>query len=204
MTSTNLSVAETASAEVPAEFVCSERFSNSFWSNDERCISVLMHKLKSAKQTCADILNMVSMRAAMEDELGKKMSKLARSGLGTEEVGATKDALRAMRHELDANAKAHIELAKQLRAEIEKPLATFISDQRLKRRAQTSIIQKTEGDRNALRSQARKLQDKRRGDTKKVGDLELQVNGLQGTGDPKLRAKLERAQAQQKSTESEY
>ncbi|KAJ2653883.1 formin-binding protein [Coemansia sp. RSA 1250] len=198
------SVAETTSAEMAADFVCNERFADNFWTNDERCISVLMHKLKSAKQTCTDILHMASLRAQMEEDLGKKLTKLARSGLGTEEVGETKNALRTVRAEMENNAKAHLELAKQLRLEIEKPLSSFIADQRNKRRSQTSIIQKTEGDRNALRSQLRKLQDKRRSDTKKVGDLDLQVNGLQSSGDPKLRAKLERAQMQQKATENEY
>ncbi|KAJ2629250.1 formin-binding protein [Coemansia sp. RSA 1290] len=162
------------------------------------------HDIIRAKQTCTDILHMASLRAQMEEDLGKKLTKLARSGLGTEEVGETKNALRTVRAEMENNAKAHLELAKQLRLEIEKPLSSFIADQRNKRRSQTSIIQKTEGDRNALRSQLRKLQDKRRSDTKKVGDLDLQVNGLQSSGDPKLRAKLERAQMQQKATENEY
>ncbi|KAJ2793541.1 formin-binding protein, partial [Coemansia helicoidea] len=192
------------SVDVAAGFVCSERFANRFWTDDERCISVLMHKLKSAKQTCSDMLSMVGMRAAMEEELGKKLGKLARAGLGSEEVGGTKDALRTMRAELDANARAHTELAKQLRAEIERPLAAFIADQRLKRRAQTMIIQKTEGDRNALRSQVRKLLDKRRVDTKRVGDLKLQINGLQNNVDPKAQAKAERAEAQKKANEAEY
>ncbi|PIA13492.1 hypothetical protein COEREDRAFT_83454 [Coemansia reversa NRRL 1564] len=197
-----VSVAETT--EMAAEFVCNERFANNFWSTDERCISVLMHKLKSAKQTCTDVLQMVSTRASLEEELGKRLNKLSRSGLGSEEVGGIKEALRTMRGEMETNAKAHLDLAKQLRTEIEKPLSNFIADQRSKRRGQTTIIQKTEGDRNTLRSQVRKLQDKRRSDTKKVGDLELQANGLQGMGDPKLRTKLERAQMQQKSTENEY
>ncbi|KAJ2207147.1 formin-binding protein, partial [Coemansia sp. RSA 521] len=197
------SVAETQ-AEMPADFVCSTRFADHFWSTDERCISVLMHKLKSAKQTCTDILHMATQRAQMEEDLGKRMAKLARAGLGTEEVGETKAALRTVRAEMESTARVHTDLAKQIRTEIERPLSAFISDQRAKRRAQTSVIQKTEGDRNTLRSQLRKLQDKRRTDTKRVGDLDLQVNGLQGSGDPKLRTKLERAQMQQRSTESEY
>ncbi|KAJ1842185.1 formin-binding protein, partial [Coemansia sp. RSA 2708] len=198
------SVAETTAAEVAADFVCSARFADHFWSSDERCIGVLMHKLKSAKQTCTDVLHVATARAQMEEELGKKLGKLARAGLGAEEVGATRSALRTVRAEMEAAAKAHGDLAKQLRAEIERPLAAFIGDQRAKRRAQTAVIQKTEGDRNALRSQLRKLQDKRRADTKRVGDLDLQCNGLQGSGDPKLRAKLERAQMQQRATEGEY
>ncbi|KAI9500369.1 hypothetical protein BX070DRAFT_237757 [Coemansia spiralis] len=191
-------------AEIQADFVSTSRFADNFWSADERCISVLMHKLKSAKQTCADILQMVTARAQMEEDLGKKLGKLARGSLGSEEVGTVKSALRTIRMELETNAKSHMDLARQLRAEIEKPLAAFISDQRAKRRAQTTVIQKTEGDRNALRSQVRKLQDKRRADTKRVGDLDLQVNGLQGVGDPKLKSKLDRAQMQQRATETEY
>ncbi|KAJ2235561.1 formin-binding protein [Coemansia sp. RSA 485] len=199
----NVSVAETG-VEIAADFVCSERFADNFWSTDERCISVLMHKLKSAKQTSADILQMITTRANVEEDMGKKLMKLSRSGLGSEEVGSIKDALRSVRTEMETNAKSHMELARQLRAEIEKPLGQFINDQRMKRRAQTMVIQKTEGERNTLRSQLRKLQDKRRSDTKKVGDLDLQVNGLQGVGDPKLKSKLDRAQMQQKATESEY
>ncbi|KAJ2325937.1 formin-binding protein, partial [Coemansia sp. RSA 2681] len=169
-----------------------------------RCISVLMHKLKAAKQTSNDILQLITTRAAMEEDLGKRLGKIARSALGSEEVGSIKEALRTVRAEMESSAKTHSDLARQLRAEIERPLTAFINDQRNKRRAQTTIIQKTEGDRNALRSQLRKLQEKRRADTKRVGDLDLQVNGLQGTADPKLRTKLERAQMQQRATEAEY
>ncbi|KAJ1820796.1 formin-binding protein [Coemansia sp. RSA 2675] len=198
-----MSVAET-DAELSAEFVSGSRFSDSFWSNDERCISVLMHKLKAAKQTSNDILQLITTRATMEEDLGKRLGKVAKSALGSEEVGSIKEALRTVRAEMENSAKTHSDLARQLRSEIERPLTAFINDQRNKRRAQTTIIQKTEGDRNALRSQLRKLQEKRRSDTKRVGDLDLQVNGLQGTADPKLRTKLERAQMQQRATEAEY
>ncbi|KAJ2879671.1 formin-binding protein [Coemansia aciculifera] len=198
-----MSVAET-DAELSAEFVSSARFSESFWSTDERCISVLMHKLKAAKQTSNDILQLITTRATMEEDLGKRLGKVAKSALGSEEVGSIKEALRTVRAEMESSAKTHSDLARQLRSEIERPLSAFINDQRNKRRAQTTIIQKTEGDRNALRSQLRKLQEKRRADTKRVGDLDLQVNGLQGTADPKLRTKLERAQMQQRATEAEY
>ncbi|KAJ2909200.1 formin-binding protein, partial [Coemansia aciculifera] len=198
-----MSVAET-DAELLAEFVASGRFSESFWSTDERCISVLMHKLKAAKQTSADILQLITTRATMEEDLGKRLGKVAKSALGSEEVGSIKEALRTVRAEMENSAKTHSDLARQLRSEIERPLTAFMADQRNKRRAQTTIIQKTEGDRNALRSQLRKLQEKRRTDTKRVGDLDLQVNGLQGTADPKLRSKLERAQMQQRATEAEY
>ncbi|KAI8320563.1 hypothetical protein GQ54DRAFT_290987 [Martensiomyces pterosporus] len=187
-----------------AEFVCGDRFADNFWSRDDRCISVLMHKLKNAKQTCNDILHVITARASLEEELGKKMLKISRASLGSEELGTIKDALRSVRAEMESTAKTHLELGKQLRTELEKPLTGFMDAQRQKRRAQTTVIQKTEGDRNTLRSQLRKLQDKRRSDTKKVGDLELQVNGLHGMGDPKLKAKLERAQAQQRATEKEY
>ncbi|KAJ2476728.1 formin-binding protein, partial [Coemansia sp. RSA 2320] len=198
-----MSVAET-DAELAADFVCSERFSERFWSTDERCISVLMHKLKAAKQTTADILQLVATRAAIEEELGKKLGKLARAGLGSEEVNTLKEALRTVRAETDCAARTHAELARQLRAEVEKPLGQFMGDQRIKRRAQTALVQRTEGERSALRTQLRKLQERRRADTKRVGDLDLQVNGLQGTADPKLRAKLDRAQTALRATEAEY
>ncbi|KAJ2378041.1 formin-binding protein [Coemansia sp. RSA 2607] len=190
--------------DMAGDFVSSERFADNFWSPDERCISVLMHKLKSAKQTCSDVQQLVATRAGAEEELGKRLAKLARAALGSEEVGGLRSALRTMRAELETNARAHSELARQLRGEIERPLAAFMADQRDKRRAQTTVIQKIEAERNSLRSQLRKLQDKRRSDTKKVGDLDLQVNGLQGVADPKLRAKLDRVQRQQRETEDEY
>ncbi|KAJ2840692.1 formin-binding protein [Coemansia sp. 'formosensis'] len=198
-----MSTAET-DAEVAGEFVSCGRFSESFWSSDERCISVLMHKLKAAKQTSTDILQLVATRAAMEEDLGKRLAKVAKGALGSEEVGTIREALRTIRAELDKEALTHLELGRQLRSEIEKPLTAFINDQRNKRRAQTTLVQKTEGDRNALRSQLRKLQERRRTDTKRVGDLDLLVNGLQGNADAKLRAKLERALLAQRATEAEY
>ncbi|KAJ1946255.1 formin-binding protein, partial [Linderina pennispora] len=197
-----VSTAETA--DMHADFVCTERFADNFWSEDGRCVSVLTTKLKNAKQSCLDLLTMVSKRAEIEEELGKKMLKLSRGALGCEEVGTIKDAFRCVRVEMENTAKTHLDLAKQLRTELEKPFLGFMDDQKRKRRAQTSVIQKTEEERSQLRGMIRKLQDKRRSDTRKVGDLELQVNGLHGMGDPKLRNKLERAQAQQRATEKEY
>ncbi|ORX71766.1 hypothetical protein DL89DRAFT_265481 [Linderina pennispora] len=183
-----VSTAETA--DMHADFVCTERFADNFWSEDGRCVSVLTTKLKNAKQSCLDLLTMVSKRAEIEEELGKKMLKL--------KVGTIKDAFRCVRVEMENTAKTHLDLAKQLRTELEKPFLGFMDDQKRKRRAQTSE------ERSQLRGMIRKLQDKRRSDTRKVGDLELQVNGLHGMGDPKLRNKLERAQAQQRATEKEY
>ncbi|KAJ2811048.1 formin-binding protein, partial [Coemansia furcata] len=133
-----MSAAET-DAEVAGEFVSCGRFSESFWSSDERCISVLMHKLKAAKQTSTDILQMVATRAAMEEDLGKRLAKVAKGALGSEEVGTIREALRTIRAEMDKEALTHLELGRQLRAEIERPLTAFINDQRNKRRAQTTL-----------------------------------------------------------------
>jgi len=65
------------------------RFSDSFWDAHDEGFAVLMERMKAAKHTCVELLDLFKARADMEEELGKKLMKLAKgSTLGKDESGS--------------------------------------------------------------------------------------------------------------------
>ncbi|KAJ1920856.1 formin-binding protein [Mycoemilia scoparia] len=187
-----------------SEISSSARFSENFWSDDDRGVEVVMKKMQSAKQTLTDIHRLFASRAQLEEEYGKKLLKLSRAGLGSEELGTTLDALHTVRSELEESAGAHLKLGKQFREELAQPLYKFIEKQRQKRKQQQAIIQKTTRDKSALRSQLIKIREKKDAEVSKRIELERLVISMQEMVDPKLRQKLEKAQALSRNAENEY
>ncbi|PVV01426.1 hypothetical protein BB560_004156 [Smittium megazygosporum] len=102
-------------------FDTSVRFSENFWSSDDRGVNVLIHKLKNAKQTCSDISSLLSARAQLEEDYGKKLLKLSRASLGSEEIGK----------ELEITGKSHITLSASIKKEIEVPLNSLTNQQQI-------------------------------------------------------------------------
>ena len=64
-------------------------------------------------------------RASLEEDYAKKMLSLSRKNLGSNEGGSLKASMDIVRGEVEAMAKAHQNIAAQMRHELEEPLAAF-------------------------------------------------------------------------------
>ncbi|KAI9229936.1 MAG: hypothetical protein DHS80DRAFT_13070 [Piptocephalis tieghemiana] len=118
-------------------------FASSFWGEDDQGVEVLMTKLRHSKQTMQDVQWFFAQRASIEEDYGKKLSKLAKATLGKEEGGTLKEAIVGSREEIASIGRAHLELAGRIRAELDAATGKFIDVQREQRKAQTAIVEKS-------------------------------------------------------------
>ncbi|RKP37846.1 hypothetical protein BJ085DRAFT_41138 [Dimargaris cristalligena] len=182
-------VAQTAALPPPAD-----SFANSFWGKDDRGVTVLMNRLRNSKQTCQELQTMFTTRAAIEEEFGKKLLKLARTPLGKNEIGTLKDSLTSVKSELEISAKAHIDLAHQIKVELENTTNDFVNKQREKRKLQTSVIEKSSRNRSMIRSQLVKAKDR------------YDAEKLQGNmkDSDRLRSRLEKTHHSTRQADDDY
>ncbi|PVU99947.1 hypothetical protein BB559_000266 [Furculomyces boomerangus] len=188
--STNSANASVESSSIKeSKIISSVYFAENFWSPQDRGVNVLLHKLKNAKQTSADIHNLISARAQLEEDYGKKLLKLSRASLGSEEINHMKNSLLTVRKEFEVTAKAHVNLGMSIRKDIVNPLTNLIAQQRQQRKTQVAIIEKSVKQRALLKQHLDKVRDKLRSDTKKFKEVEQQIYRTQGMADAKLKIK---------------
>ncbi|KAI9206473.1 uncharacterized protein BJ171DRAFT_497978 [Polychytrium aggregatum] len=183
-----------------------KNFANSFWGEDDRGLEVLIGRLRQAKHICEDVASMLRERASIEEEYGRRLSKLAKLFNPREEIGTLGAALSVCREELESTARSHMNLATDIRATLEKPLVDFIASQSAIRKNHNKTC---EADLKSKTNQkALVLKNKQRYEDRcqEVANLQLlaERQGVLPKEAEKVRAKLEKAQSQQKSSDSEY
>ena len=90
--------------------------------------------MKQGKHVCEEIHTLFKERSNIEEDYGKKLSKLAKTFQPKEEIGTLRDALDILRCELERSARSHLDLANEIKLKLEKPLQEFIIS--------TSIVRK--------------------------------------------------------------
>ncbi len=63
------------------------KFSENFWGDEDKGFDVLLERMKCAKHTLGDLLQLFQDRASMEEEFSKKLGKLAKLPMGEGEEG---------------------------------------------------------------------------------------------------------------------
>ncbi|KAJ1909308.1 formin-binding protein [Tieghemiomyces parasiticus] len=165
-----------------------------------------MNRLRNSKQTCQELQAMFAARAAIEEEFGKKLLKLARTPLGKNEIGTLQDALFSVKNELAVSAKAHIDLAHQIKVELENTTNDFINKQREKRKLQTAVIEKSSRNRSMVRSQLVKAKDRYDAETSKANGLEQSImsNQQPSRDADRLRQRLEKTHHSTRQADDDY
>ncbi|KAI7904053.1 uncharacterized protein BX663DRAFT_506231 [Cokeromyces recurvatus] len=107
-------------------------FSEAFWDDHNKGIDVILNRLRKSKDTCEEIKKLYELRANIEQEYGEKLLKLAISinKIGIFEENSFADTLSRIPATLEITARAHIDLAQQLKDHLEAPLDGFLRDQR--------------------------------------------------------------------------
>ncbi|KAJ1969046.1 formin-binding protein [Dispira parvispora] len=182
-----------------------ETFATSFWGKSDRGVEVLMNRLRNSKQTCQELQSLFTARASIEEEFGKKLLKLARSSIGKNEIGTLKDSLVSIKNELEICGKAHIDLAHQIKVELENTMAVFINKQREKRKMQTSVIEKSSRNRSMIRSQLVRAKDRYDSEISKASGLEQALFSMQQSKDvDRLRGRLEKTQQSSRQADEDF
>ncbi|CEG66428.1 hypothetical protein RMATCC62417_03014 [Rhizopus microsporus] len=111
-------------------------FSDNFWESLEKNgITILLERMRGAKQTCERLKNAYEARALLEEEYGKTLLQIAqKQKASSTENGKTKVALDTMQVEFQSIAESHIQLSCHLRDGITTPLAKLINKQKAVRK----------------------------------------------------------------------
>lgn len=73
-------------------------------------------------------------RSAIEDEFARKLLALSKRPLGSVEFGSLKSSMDVMRLEVESMAKAHQNIANQMKTELDEPLTAFTGAMRERRK----------------------------------------------------------------------
>ncbi|KAI7870093.1 uncharacterized protein EV154DRAFT_487853 [Mucor mucedo] len=101
-----------------------------------------MSRLRKSKDTCEEIKKLYEARANIEQDYGERLLKLAQhSRVGEFEEDTFAETLLRIPSTLEATARAHIDLAQQLKDHLEAPLDGFLKDQRDIRKMQQQYLE---------------------------------------------------------------
>lgn len=84
----------------------------------------------------------IAARTAIEDEYARKLLTLARKPLGSSEAGTLRMSLDVIRGEVESIAKAHQNIAAQLKSELDEPLGAFAGGMKERRKIVQGGIEK--------------------------------------------------------------
>ncbi|KXN67674.1 hypothetical protein CONCODRAFT_52169 [Conidiobolus coronatus NRRL 28638] len=167
-------------------------FENSFWGKDDRGVEVLMTKMRRSKQISNDVKNLFTTRAAIEEEYGKKLMKLAKQEFCKDEIGSLAKGLSRTRTELESTARSHLDLSQKIRLELENPLAQLISKQRERRKEQAGIIERSSKSKSTKHSNLIKIKSKYHSERAKADGLEQIINSLSGKDLEKAQIRIDK------------
>ncbi|KAI8914485.1 hypothetical protein EDD86DRAFT_186441, partial [Gorgonomyces haynaldii] len=171
----------------------------------DRGLEVLYARMKQGKHVSEEVFNLMKERASIEEEYGKRLSKLAKNFATKEELGTLRDGLDAVKNELEKSARAHLELANDLKVKIEKPLAEFMSTQTQIRKNHQKVLEKHLQNKQSQENMVLRAKD--RYESKSIEHMQLMQaskHGLPSKESEKLRLKAERAALQAKQADQEY
>ncbi|KAG2182114.1 hypothetical protein INT43_007041 [Umbelopsis isabellina] len=112
-------------------------FADNFWGNEEASIQVIVERSRRSKQTSEQIKRLFEKRAQLEEDYGERLLQIAQSPIGDhEEFGSTfSETLSDIPAATEAAARAHLDLAQQIKHHLDIPLASFVQDQKEIRQA---------------------------------------------------------------------
>ncbi|KAI8812361.1 hypothetical protein BJ742DRAFT_793886 [Cladochytrium replicatum] len=180
-------------------------FSTSFWGEHDLGLEVVWGRLRQGKHICNELLTLVKERAAIEEDYGKRLAKVAKAFVTKEEMGTMKDSLEVLRTEMENTARAHLNLATELRTQLEKPVSDFIAHQSSTRKNHAAMLDKDLKAKSAQMAAVSKAKERYEAKCAEADGLLVQMRPtLQPKEADKLRARHEKTVAAAKSADSEY
>ncbi|KAG8914243.1 hypothetical protein FRC00_000242 [Tulasnella sp. 408] len=121
----------------------SSAFCNSFWGPNDGGVEVLFARMRGAARTMNEVQGFWKKRIAIEEEYATKLAELAKSSLGTDEIGDLKAALDTLRAETDAQAAQRLTVVQTMKRDIETPSSDFIGKQNYHKKIFQASIEKS-------------------------------------------------------------
>ncbi|KAI8831892.1 hypothetical protein BJ741DRAFT_615616 [Chytriomyces cf. hyalinus JEL632] len=179
-------------------------FSTSFWGDQDRGLDVLIARMKNGKHITAEIAQVFKERASIEEEFGKRLTKLAKTFTTTEEIGTLRESLDLVKSELETSARAHLDIANEIRLQLEKQTNDFLQQQSAVRKSHHANIERRLKAKAAMYANAQKAGAKYVSKCREVDQMNIPQPNLPPKDAEKLQIRLERAQQQANQNDIEY
>ncbi|TDL16909.1 hypothetical protein BD410DRAFT_754900 [Rickenella mellea] len=179
-------------------------FCNAFWGQADGGVDVLLARMRGAGRAMEELRGFWKERAAIEEDYGKRLSKLAKQTLGRDEIGELRNSLDTLRLETDKQATAHLELARQVRTEMEEPATAFVTKQLSFKKTHQAAIEKQFKAKQTQESYVNKAREKYEADCLRINSFTAQSTLVQGKDLEKLNLKLERAKQTVTANERDF
>ncbi|PPQ70830.1 hypothetical protein CVT26_014035 [Gymnopilus dilepis] len=179
-------------------------FCNSFWGFGDGGVDVLFARMRGAARTMEELKAFWKERAIIEEDYAKRLAKLAKITLGRDEIGELRTSLDTVRLETERQAGFHMNLAQQIKTEMEAPVAAFHARQLQHKKTYQTGIEKEFKTKQTQESYVNKAREKYEQDCVRINSFTAQASLVQGKDLEKINLKLERTQQTVQTNEREF
>lgn len=162
--------------------------------------------MKRSKRISEEVFNLVKDRSTIEEEYGKKLTKLAKNFNPKEENGFLNDSFQVIRNELERSARAHLDLAQDLKLKLATSIQEFIDSQTSVRKSHQKIMERDVQLKNGQELYVMKSRDRYIVKCEELASLDQTIRTCQLPGKEidKLKAKKEKVVLQMKQADQDY
>ncbi|KIK60765.1 hypothetical protein GYMLUDRAFT_43373 [Collybiopsis luxurians FD-317 M1] len=183
----------------------SRDFCNSFWGEGDAGVNVLFARMRGAMRTTDSLRNFWKERAAIEEEYARKLIQLAQNAMGKDEIAELRNALDTLQLETEKLANTHLQLASQIRTEMEEPTAALLNKQNDHRRTIQASVEKKYKSKLSSETHVSKAREKYQTDVVRIANYNAQLeNQPQSPEADKIRLKLKHAMQTVNANEKDY
>ncbi|KAF8911561.1 SH3 domain-containing protein [Gymnopilus junonius] len=182
----------------------SRNYCNAFWGLGDSGPNLMFARMRGASKTTDELRNFWNERCIIEEEYANRLAKLAKSPIGGDEIGELRNSLDTLRIETEKLAENHLELANQIRLDLEGPTAQFHQKQVNHRRNVQAPLERKFKEKQVQESYVKKSREKYEADCLRINSYTQQATYMQGSDLQKVQQKLERTKQTMIGNERDY
>ncbi|KAL1745761.1 hypothetical protein HDZ31DRAFT_35741 [Schizophyllum fasciatum] len=179
-------------------------FCNAFWGLGDGGVDVLFARMRGAARTTDELRNFWKERASLEEDYAKRLAKLAKGSLGRDEIGELRNSLDTIRAETERQAGFHLQLAQQIRTDLEGSSTDFYARQVQHKKTYQAMIEKQFRQKQEQEARVMKAREKYEADCLLINSYTAQSTLVQGRDLDKITSRLERAQRTVQANERDF
>ncbi|KAJ7125402.1 SH3 domain-containing protein [Mycena epipterygia] len=182
----------------------SRDFCNSFWGVGDAGVNILFARMRGAARTTDELRNFWKERAAIEEEYSTRLINLAKATLGKDEIGELRNSLDTLRLETERQGTTHLNLAAQMRSELEGQTTALLNKQIAHRKNLQTPLEKRFKVKQTQESYVLKAREKYESDCLRIASYTQQISVNPGKDVERLQLKLRRAQQTVQANEKDF
>ncbi|KAJ6631366.1 SH3 domain-containing protein [Mycena sp. CBHHK59/15] len=182
----------------------SRDFCNSFWGLGDAGVNILFARMRGAARTTDELRNFWKERAAIEEEYANRLINLSKAALGKDEIGELRNSLDTLRLETEKLGSTHLQLASQIRSELEGQTTTLLNKQIAHRKNLQTPLEKRFKVKQTQESYVLKAREKYESDCLRIASYTQQISVNPGKDVERLQLKLRRAQQTVQANEKDF